>query len=158
MVTVKEFLTPLTLKASTMSDAESQGDLLEEKAPKSNITRGISVGQADKNLGRIKLPKRNGDKTKFENFWATFESVVDQTDEPAKYKMIRLKSCLEGKAEDAISRLGYSAEAYEEAKNTLKCSFGGKDGSFRTTWRKSRKFGHSKRETFRNLRSLLISL
>ena len=53
----------------------------------------------DKNLERIKLPKFNGDKTKFENFWATVESIVDETDEPAKYKMIRLKSCLEGKAE-----------------------------------------------------------
>ena len=53
----------------------------------------------DKNLERIKLPKFNGDKTKFENFWATFESIVDETDEPAKYKMIRIKSCLEGKAE-----------------------------------------------------------
>ncbi|KAK2553382.1 hypothetical protein P5673_025359 [Acropora cervicornis] len=105
IATVKEFLTSLTVKASSMSDAESQGDPLEVKAPKSNITGGIT--------------------TKFENFWATFESIVGETDEPAKYKMIRLKSCLEGKAEDAISRLGLSGEAYEEAKNTLKRRFGG---------------------------------
>ncbi|XP_068739158.1 uncharacterized protein [Montipora capricornis] len=39
--------------------------------------------------------------------------------------MIRLKSCLEGKAEEAISRLEFSGEAYEEAKNTLKRRFGG---------------------------------
>ena len=50
---------------------------------------------------------------------------MDETDEPAKYKMIRLKSCLEGKAEEAISRLWFSKEAYEEAKNTLKRRFGG---------------------------------
>ena len=99
IATVKEFLTSLTLKT-------------EEKAPKSNVTGGISVGHVDKNLERIKLPKFNGDKTKFENFWATFASIVDETDEPAKYKMIRLKSCLEGKAEEAISRLGFSGEAY----------------------------------------------
>ena len=54
IATVKEFLTSLALRASSMSDAEFQGDLLEEKAPKSNIPRGISVGQADKNLERIK--------------------------------------------------------------------------------------------------------
>ena len=113
---VKEFLTSLTLKALSMSDAQSQGHLLEEKAAKSNATGGISVGQADKNLERIKLPKFNGDKTKFENSWATYESFVDETDEPAKYKMIPLKSCLEGKAEEAISRLGFSGEAYKEAK------------------------------------------
>ena len=125
IATIKEFLNSLTLKASSMSDAESQGDLLEEKAAKSNVTGGISVGQANKNLERIKLPKFNGDKTKFKNFWATFESIVDETDEPAKYKMIRLKACLEGKTEEAISRLGFSGEAYEEAKNTLKRRFGG---------------------------------
>ena len=39
--------------------------------------------------------------------------------------MIRLKSCLEGKAEEAISRLGLSDEAYEEAKKILKRKFGG---------------------------------
>ena len=54
IATVKEFLTSLALRASSMSDAEFQGDLLEEKAPRSNIPRGISVGQADKNLERIK--------------------------------------------------------------------------------------------------------
>ena len=85
IATVKEFLTSLTLKASPMSDAEFQGDPLDEKAPKSNVTGRISVGQADKNLEWIKLPKFNGDKTKFENFGATFESIVNQTDEPAKY-------------------------------------------------------------------------
>ena len=109
-----------------MSEAtEFQGNPLEEKAPKSNVTGGISVGQVDKNLERIKFPKFNGDKSKFESVWATFESIVDETDEPAKYKMIRLKSCLEGKAEEAISRLWFSKEAYEEAKNTLKRRFGG---------------------------------
>ena len=71
------------------------------------------------------MPKFNGDKTKFENFWASFEGIVDETDEPAKYKLIRFKSCLEGKAEQAISRLGFYEEACEEAKNTLKRRFGG---------------------------------
>ena len=54
IATVKEFLTSLELKASSMSDAKFQGDLLEEKALKSNILVGISVGQADKHLERIK--------------------------------------------------------------------------------------------------------
>ena len=61
IATVKEFLTSLTLKASSVSDAESQGDLLEEKAGESNATGGIVVGQADENLEQIKLPKFNGD-------------------------------------------------------------------------------------------------
>jgi len=39
--------------------------------------------------------------------------------------MIRLKSCLEGKAEEAISKLEFSEKAYNEANNTLKRRFGG---------------------------------
>ena len=94
-----------------------------KKEPKK--THELPVSHVDRNLGRIRLRKFNGDKTKFENFWATFESIVDETDEPAKFKMIRLKSCLEGKAEEGISKLGFCEEAYKEAKNTLKRGFGG---------------------------------
>lgn len=80
---------------------------------------------ADRKLERIKLLTFSGDKTKFEYFWTAFESIVDDSDEPAKYKMIRLKACLQGKAEESISKLGFSEEEYEEAKNTLKRRFGG---------------------------------
>lgn len=45
---------------------------------------------------------------------------MDDSDEAAKYKMIRLKACLQGKAEEAISKLGFSDEVYKETKNTLK--------------------------------------
>ena len=84
---VKEFLTSLTVKTSPMSEAaEFHGNPLEEKAPKSNVTGGISVGQVDKTLERIKLQTFNGDKTKFETFWATFESIVDETDKPPNIK------------------------------------------------------------------------
>ena len=75
---------------------------------------------ADRKLERIKLPTFSGDKTKFEYFWSAFQSIVDDSDEPAKYKMIKLKACLQGKAEESISKLGFSEEAYQEAKNTLK--------------------------------------
>jgi len=39
--------------------------------------------------------------------------------------MVRLKACLQGKAEESISKLGFSEEPYEEAKNTLKRRIGG---------------------------------
>ena len=98
----------------------------EISAPSSHLGRPFNIS-ADKKLERIKLPTFNGDKTKFEYFWTAFESIaVDDSDEPAKYKMIQLKACLQGKAEESISKLGFSEEAYEEAKNTLKRRFGGK--------------------------------
>ena len=76
-------------------------------------------------MERLQIPKFNGDKTKFEYFWAAFSTIVDDSNEPSKYKMIRLKSCLEDKAAEAIARRGFSKEAYEEAKKTLKRKFGG---------------------------------
>jgi len=77
-----------------------------------------------RNLKKFWLPKFNGDKTKCEFFRAPFESIVDEADEPAKYMMIRLKNYLVRKAEEAISKFGFSEEAYKEAKNTLKRRFG----------------------------------
>ena len=61
----------------------------------------------------------------FESFWAAFSAIVDEARELPKYKMLRLKACLEGKAAEVISRLGYSEQAYEESKNTLKRKFVG---------------------------------
>ena len=121
---VKDFLASRTKKAP-IGSASSEIDFEDEKAPKPKKTYELPVSRVDRNLEWIRLPKFHGDKTKFEYFWATFESIVDETDEPAKYKMIPLKSCLEGKAEEAISKLGFSEEAYKEAKNTSKRRFGG---------------------------------
>ena len=58
----------------------------------------------------------SGNKTKFEYFLTTFQSIVDNSDEITRYQMIWLKSCLHGKAEESISKLGFSDEAYKEAK------------------------------------------
>jgi hypothetical protein len=64
----------------------------------------------------------DGDKSKFASFWAAFSAIVDETSALSKHKMLRLKACLEGKAAEAISKLGCSYEAYEEAKNRYKRS------------------------------------
>ena len=88
-------------------------------------TKPIRDVGVNRNLERLQIPKFDGDKSKFEYFWAAFSAIVDDTDELPKYKMLRLKACLEGKAEEAIARLGFSGDAYEEAKITLKRKFGG---------------------------------
>ena len=88
-------------------------------------TKSVAMNAANRNLERIQIPKFSGDKSKFDSFWAAFSAIVDETKEPPKYKMLRLKACREGKATDVIAKLGYSEEAYEEAKNILKRKFGG---------------------------------
>jgi len=111
-----------TKKAPSIGSASSEIDFEDEKAPKPKKTHELSVSRVDRNLERIRLPKFNGDKTKFERFWATFESIVDETDEPAKYKMIRLKSCLEGKAEEAISKLRVLRRSLQRGKKYIETS------------------------------------
>ena len=44
--------------------------------------------------------------------WSAFERIVEDSDEPAKYTMMRLKAWLQGKVEESISKLGSLEEAY----------------------------------------------
>ena len=64
----------------------------------------------------IKVPTFSGDKQKFEDFWALFRSLVDESAEPANLKMARLRQCLTGNALEAIRGLGVTIPEYEEAK------------------------------------------
>ena len=67
-----------------------------------------------------------GDKTKFEEFWGLFESLVDQSKEPVNLKMGRLRQCLFGSALESIRGLEVSEPEYEEAKEILIPKFGGR--------------------------------
>lgn len=77
------------------------------------------------NLERITVPKFNGDKTKFERFWTAFSNCVDKGSESSEIKMLRLESCLVGKAADTLEGLDYSETAYATAKIRLQRKFGG---------------------------------
>lgn len=57
-------------------------------------------------LKPLKVPLFEGDKTKFEDFWGLFSSIVDEGDEPANVKMARLRQSLIGTALEAIRGLG----------------------------------------------------
>ena len=67
----------------------------------------------------------SGDKQKFEDFWALFRSLVDESAEPANLKVARLRQCLTGNALDAIRGVGATILEYEEAKEILKSKYGG---------------------------------
>ena len=76
-------------------------------------------------LKPLKVPTFSGDKQKFEDFWALFRSLVDESAEPANLKMARLLQCLTGNALEAIRGLGVTTPEYEEAKEILKSKYGG---------------------------------
>ena len=81
-------------------------------------------------LERVSVPKFNGDKTKFERFWAAFSNCVDKGPESPQMKMLRLESCLVGKAADTLEALDYSEKGYETAKLRLQRKFGGEPQAY----------------------------
>ena len=51
---------------------------------------------------------------------------IDKVPAMAEYKLLQLRQCLTGEAFKVIESLGYSATAYEAAKDRLEKKFGGK--------------------------------
>ncbi|CAB3989002.1 Hypothetical predicted protein, partial [Paramuricea clavata] len=86
---------------------------------------GIIGGTINRNLKALRVPKFDGTKATFEEFWCLFESLVDKSSEPVNIKMARLRECLSGRALEAIRGLGVSEAEYNEAKDIIQSKFGG---------------------------------
>ena len=71
----------------------------------SEKTSVTGTGLLNSRLKPLKAPTLDGSKTRFEDFWAPFSSLVDQTREPVNIKMARLRQCLTRTALDAIRGL-----------------------------------------------------
>jgi len=72
-------------------------------------------------LKGVDLPKFSGrGKTDYEPWRAAFMSIVDGMDIPVGEKVLLLQSSLTGKALALVKDLGYSINAYERAKESLK--------------------------------------
>ena len=82
-------------------------------------------GNCNQRLKPLKVPMFSGEKSKFEDFWDMFLSLVDQGVEPTNIKMARLRQSLTGTALEAIRGLGVSDPEYKEAKDILQSKFGG---------------------------------
>ena len=85
----------------------------------------ISGGIIDRNLKALRVPKFDGNKATFEEFWCLFESLVDKSSEPVNIKMARFRECLSGRALETIRGLGVSEAEYNEAKEIIQSKFGG---------------------------------
>ncbi|XP_028393185.1 uncharacterized protein LOC114517596 [Dendronephthya gigantea] len=77
-------------------------------------------------LKGVELPTFSGDdKAEYESWKAAYMSVVDGANIAVKEKMLRLQSCLTGKALKIAKDLGYSENAYKRALEKLDKKFGG---------------------------------
>ena len=102
---------------------------MTDQSPHSPVNNHSSspqhLGNYSQRLKPLKVPIFDGEKSKFEDFWGLFLSLVDQGGEPANIKMARLRQSLTGSALEAIRGLGVTQPEYEEAKQILETKFGG---------------------------------
>ena len=63
----------------------------------------------------------SGDKRMYQNWKAAIKACIDKAPATPEYKLLQLRQCLTGEALKAIESLGYSAVAYETAKDQLEC-------------------------------------
>ena len=72
------------------------------------------------------MPVFYGDKRLYQSWKAAFLACIDAAPVTAESKLLQLRQYLAGEALYAIDNLGYSAQAYEAAKEGLERKFGGK--------------------------------
>ena len=68
-------------------------------------------------LKRVIIPVFLGDKRTYQNWKAAFMACINKAPATVEYKLLQLQQCLTGKTLNAVESLGYSATAYEVAKD-----------------------------------------
>ncbi|PFX11896.1 hypothetical protein AWC38_SpisGene24233 [Stylophora pistillata] len=110
--------------SKTKEDMNAYGTLMTWTCPRT-ICRTYLQGCSRTTEDYGTFPTFNGDKRKFEDVWARFTSLVDESTEQVHLKMARLRKCLTGKALEAIRGLGVTANEYQKAKQILKTKYEG---------------------------------
>ena len=113
------------LNKSALKNVEEIGTLEVSEGGSATSEGSGLKSDTHRQLERIRIPVFNGDKLKFQQWFAAFSSCVDQTSMDPHFKMLRLESCLEGEAAETVKGLGYSEVAYEAAKKRLMRKYGG---------------------------------
>ena len=88
--------TPLSKNTTDRYEQSAREDQLNESHH--------SHSDQNRYLKPLKVSTFNGDKRKFEDFWALFTSLVDESTEPVNLKMARLRQCLTGLGSHPWSR------------------------------------------------------
>ena len=118
--------TTTTATTTTATTTTTGTGAASELRPEHRVTPATDAGS------RVKLPKLvpktfNGDLTKWEAFWSTFESSIHLNPSlSAVDKFTYLNSLLEGSAMRAIAGLQLSTSNYTEAIDILRKRFGNK--------------------------------
>ncbi len=89
------------------------------------VTRSVISNAFNIKLPKITLPKFNGNITKFQAFWQTFQCSIDENESLSDiHKLNYLVNSLEGPAYKAHEGLELAGRNYSHAVETLKTRFG----------------------------------
>ena len=89
-----------------------------------NLSNNLAVQYSQPGINE-KVPKFDGDYTKWNAFWQAFTVLVDQNPKfPVVTKLNRLNAALEGEAHKIISMFEFDEESYELAKMALIMEYG----------------------------------
>jgi len=110
-------------------------------------------------LPKINLQKFNGDVTRFNSFWQSFEFAVhNNTDVPKISKLYYLFSILEGAAYHAVEGLQLQEENYDHVVQILKSLFGKKQQIIPAHLQSLLKLQNSRNDCIDRLRTIYDSI
>ena len=106
-----------------MQSAHSKDDGPFTQAIK-NLSNNLAIQYAQPGVNE-KVPKFDGDYTKWNAFWQAFTVLVDRNPKlPVVTKLNRLNAAVEGEAHKIISMLEFDEDLYELAKMALISEYG----------------------------------
>ena len=104
----------------------NKNDQLEEPREISNDIKNELGNDMWKQLKRVCIPVFCGDKMTYNSWNPDFITCVDQAPGTREYKLLQLRTYLKENALKVVQSLGYSAIAYEAAKERLERKYDGK--------------------------------
>ena len=81
----------------TLNEQTTNSDPVTPEQPAAYGLGGMQGAVVNHRLKQLKVPTFDGDKTKFEEYWWLFQSLVDMSSEPVCLKMARLRQSLTGR-------------------------------------------------------------
>ena len=104
----------------------------------------------------LTVPEFHGDLTKWDNFWAIFNAVIDKHPKLSTInKFSKLRDVVKGVAHDAISHIHFSEDNYHLAKKELVNTFGLVDNLLNATSESYRKMAPCQDRDFKQYQKMV---
>ncbi|XP_052771184.1 uncharacterized protein LOC128210870 [Mya arenaria] len=136
------------VEKSILSDSDAG---LVHEDPKEDTKLGNDMWRQMK---RVSIPVFNGDKKKYQAWFAAFSACIHNAPATKEYKLLQLRQYISGSALKAVEDLGHSAAAYDAALELLERKFGGERRQVARYLEELEKFTPMKEENVRSIEKL----